>query len=68
MVDRGIQLQSGYYQSKDYIIGISLFVASLGSMQHLGERFKTGWLGIRIMCPIEQTCLPTDVCFSELAL
>jgi hypothetical protein len=27
-----------------------------------GERAKTGWLGIRIMC------LSTDCCFSELAL
>ena len=28
-----------------------IFVASQLSMQHKGERAKTGWLGIRIMCP-----------------
>jgi len=28
-----------------------VFVASPLSMQHYGERAKTGWLGIRIMCP-----------------
>jgi hypothetical protein len=27
-----------------------VFVASLLSTQHYGERAKTGWLGIRIMC------------------
>jgi hypothetical protein len=31
-------------------------------------RAKTGWLGIRIMCPSGATCLPEDCCFSELAL
>ena len=36
--------------------------------QHLGERAKTGRLGIRIMCLSGATCLPTDCCFSELAL
>jgi hypothetical protein len=28
-----------------------VFVASSLSTQHSGERAKTGWLGIRIMCP-----------------
>jgi hypothetical protein len=28
-----------------------VFVASPLSMQHEGERVKTGWLEIRIMCP-----------------
>ena len=35
-------------------------VASPLSMQHLVERGKTGWLGIRIMCPSGVTCLPMD--------
>ena len=29
---------------------------------------KTGRLGIRVMCRIGETCLPTDCCFSELEL
>jgi hypothetical protein len=45
-----------------------VFVASVLSTQHLEERVKTGWLGNRIMCPSGVTCLPTDCCFSELAL
>jgi hypothetical protein len=44
-----------------------VFVASPLSMQHLGERAKTGWLEIRIMCPSWATCLSMDCCFSELA-
>jgi hypothetical protein len=32
------------------------------------ERGNTGCLGIRIMCPSGATGLPTDCCFSELAL
>ena len=35
-----------------------VFVASPLSTQHLGERAKTGWLGIRRMCPNGATCLP----------
>ena len=65
--------------SNAYIVGSSsnwvkpktitlVFVASLLSSQHYGERVKTGWLGIRIMCLNGATCLPTDSCFSELAL
>ena len=42
-----------------------VFVASPLSTQHLGERAKTGLLGIRIMCPIGATYLPADYCFSE---
>jgi hypothetical protein len=37
-------------------------------MQHLVERAKTGWLGIKIMCRSGATCLSADRCFSELAL
>ena len=45
-----------------------VFVASWLSTQHWGERARTGWLEIRIMCPSGATCLPADCCFSELAL
>jgi hypothetical protein len=41
-------------QTKDYEIHI--FASSLTT--HLsGERAKTGWLGISIMCPSRETCL-----------
>jgi uroporphyrinogen-III synthase len=52
-------------QTKDYKM---VFVASPLSMQHLVERAKTGWLGIKIMCRSGATCLSADRCFSELAL
>jgi len=29
-------------------------------MQHYGERAKTGWFRIRIMCQSGATCLPAD--------
>ena len=46
-----------------------VFVASFLSTHHLGERARTGWLGIMmIMCPSEVIWLPGDCCFSELAL
>ena len=45
-----------------------VFVASPLSTQNKGERARTGWLGIRIMCTIGATCLSVDCCFSELAL
>jgi hypothetical protein len=32
------------------------------------KRAKTGWLGIRIMCPSGVTYLSADCCVSELAL
>jgi hypothetical protein len=38
------------------------------STHNSGERAKTGWLGVRIMCSSETTCLSADCCFSELAL
>ena len=44
-----------------------VFVASPLSTQHLGERAKTGWLGIRIMCLNGVIYLPVNCCFSELA-
>ena len=45
-----------------------IFVASLLSTQHLGERAKTGWFGIRIMYPSGSSCLSVDCCLSDLAL
>jgi hypothetical protein len=45
-----------------------VFVASPLSTQHSGDRAKTGWLGIRIMCPSGTTCLSADCCFNKLAL
>jgi len=45
-----------------------VFVVSPLSTQHRGERAKSGWLRIRIVCPSGMTCLSTDCCFSELAL
>ena len=43
-VDRGFETRSGQTRLK------LVCVASPLSTQHLGERAKTGWLGIRIMC------------------
>ena len=45
-----------------------VFVVSPLTTQHLGEKVKTGWLGIKIMSSSGATCLPADFCFSELAL
>jgi len=45
-----------------------IFVASAISTQREGERAKTDWLGIRIMCPSGETCLSADCCFREIAL
>jgi hypothetical protein len=45
-----------------------IFAAFPLNMQHWGVRTKTGWLKIRMMCPIGGTYIPTDCCFSELAL
>jgi hypothetical protein len=58
VVDRGFEPRSG--QTKDYKIGIGCFSAKHAA---LGERAKTGWLRIRIMCPSGATC-----CFSDLTL
>jgi hypothetical protein len=47
---------------------ILVFVASPLSIQHKGERAKTGWLGIRIMCQSGATWWTSvECCFSELA-
>jgi hypothetical protein len=61
----GFEPASG--QAKDYDIKL-VFVASPLSRQPYEERAKTGWLGIRIMCPGGATCLSVDCCFSELSL
>ena len=45
-----------------------IFVASAISTQREGERAKTDWLGIRIMCPSGETCLSADCCFSKITL
>jgi hypothetical protein len=45
-----------------------IFDASPLRTHHSGERTKTGWLGIRIVCPSVATCLSAGYCFSEIAL
>jgi hypothetical protein len=59
-VDRGFKPRS--CQTKDYKSGICYFSAKDSTL-----RAKTGWLGIRLMCPSGATCLPADCCFSEIA-
>ena len=58
-VDRGFEPRSD--QTKDYKI---IIVVSPPSTQHLGKREKTGWFGIRIMCPSRAPCLSADYGFS----
>ena len=62
-VDRGFK--PGWVKPKTIKL---VFVASPLSMQHKGERAKTVWLEIRIMCLTGTTCLSVVCCFSELAL
>ena len=64
-VDRGFEPRSD--QTKDYKIGICFFSAKHAGLRKT-SKFKTGWLGIRILCPSGPTCLSADCCFSELAL
>ena len=52
-VDHGFE--SGHVKLKTMKL---VFVAFPLSTQHSGERVKTGWLGIRRMCPSEETYLP----------
>ena len=35
--------------------------------RYKGEKAKTGWLEIKIMCQSGVTCISADYCFSELA-
>jgi hypothetical protein len=55
VVDRGFEPGSG--QTKDY--KMCCFSAKHTALIY-GERAKTGWLGVRIMCPSGETCLPAD--------
>jgi hypothetical protein len=64
VVDRVFEPRSG--QVKDYKSGICCFSAKHTPLR--SKKAKTGWLGIRIMCPSAELWLPTDCCFSELAL
>jgi hypothetical protein len=59
VVDRVFEPRSG--QTKDYEIDICCCFST-------NHAAKTGWLGIRIMCPHGATCLSADCCFSELPL
>ena len=61
VVDRGFEHRSGPPKTIIFVL-----VASSLSTHHLRVRAKTGWLGIRITYPNEETCLPADCCFSEL--
>ena len=54
-VDRGFERRSG--QTKNYKSGICCFSAKHAA---LGERAKSGWLGIRIMCPTGVTGLSSN--------
>ena len=54
-VDRG--LETGRITQTITLV----FVASPQSKQNLEVRAKTGWLGIRIMCPSGQTCIPAEL-------
>ena len=63
VVDRWFEPLS--VQTKDYEL---VCVASPLSTQHYGVRAKTGWFGIRILCPSRMPCLSADCCFSKLAL
>ena len=58
-VDRGSEPQSG--QTKEYKIVICCFTAKHAALRSKRVRAKTGWLGIRIMCPSGTTCLPASV-------
>ena len=59
----GFKPLSGQTKSVKLVLDASLLSTNIN-----GERTKTGWLGIRILCPSGATCLPENCCFSELAL
>ena len=65
VVDRGFKSRSD--QTKDFNINICCF-----SAQHVALRSKSKDWSVgsnRIICPVsEATCLPTNCCYSELAL
>jgi hypothetical protein len=62
-IDRWFEPRS--VQTKDHTIGICSFSAK---HQSLRSKSKDWLLGIRITCPSGAKCLPSDWCFSELAL
>ena len=62
-LDNGFEHHSG--QAKTIKLA---FATSDLSTRVKGVSAKTGWLGIRIMCLRGAVCIPTDCCFSELAL
>jgi hypothetical protein len=45
-----------------------VFPAPPLSTQKKEVRGKTGWFGIRIMCPNGPTCLPAEYCLNGLSL
>jgi len=51
---------------------LALSAVNRGFEPRLGQskdyKIKTGWLGIKIMCPSGATRLPAGCCFSELEL
>ena len=65
VIDRGFETHSRPILVKPKKIGICCFSLST---QHYGEKAKSVWLGIGIMCPSGATYLSADSCFSELAL
>jgi len=54
VVDRGFEPRSGYKLQTINLI----FAASLLSTHHSRVRAKTGWLGVRMICPSGMSCLP----------
>ena len=55
LASSSVDLDSSPGLVKSYTLKL-VFVASSLSMQYYGVRTKTGWLGIRIMCPSGATC------------
>jgi len=55
LASSSVDLDSSPGLVKSYTLKL-VFVASPLSMQYYGVRTKTGWLGIRIMCPSGATC------------
>ena len=55
-IDCGFETRSG--QTKDYKNGICCLFAKHAALR---ERAKTGWLGIRIMCPSGRHVYPQTV-------
>ena len=56
------------YRIKPKTIKLVFVASPLSMQQHYGERVRTGWLGIRIMCSSGATCQSATFCFGNLAL